>query len=269
MKTKFDQFKLDLQRLSSEGVSLFNAMQNELYPDRMQEHISQVLKKDYNAFKNSLPSFSQSYQKWYSEAQIVIKILLPERLLDFNRLYEPAKTRKDVKLENYVIEDYFKNVTITTGFDKKLIVGPIHAIPVFQQQLNILNAVHSRFESTFYDIHLHLQVELFDAELVSVESLIKNKHYRSAAIICGNVLEKFLQQVCHSNMLKLSKRNPSINEYNDVLKKQEVYDFYTWRSIQGMGDFVKNCLSIKKPDPLQEDVMDLLEGVTKVIRIFL
>ncbi|MBT2560181.1 hypothetical protein J7E50_02960 [Pedobacter sp. ISL-68] len=266
MKANFEHHKAEFKKLSSQGTNLFNAMQDEQFPDRMEAHFTKVLKKDYHAFKKTLPSFSHAYQHWYSQAQVLIKLLLPDRLADFIRLYEQPKNRREVRPETYVIEDYLKNITITTGFDKKIVVSPDAAIPVFQQQLNILNAVEGRFDSILYDIQLHLQAEILDAELASAALLVKNKQFRSAAIICGIVLEKYLAQLAATHNLKIGKRNPSIGDLNDLLKKQEVYDFYTWRFVQGMGDFIKNCYSVKKGEPHQEDLADLLAGVDKVIK---
>lgn len=56
--------------------------------------------------------------------------------------------------ETYVIEDYLRNITITAGFDKKVVVGPDAAIALKQQQLQMLDAVKTTFESTPYDLQL-------------------------------------------------------------------------------------------------------------------
>lgn len=269
MTTNFDRFKADLKSLSDRGALLYNAMQDEQYPARMEEHFQKVLKKDYQIFKKSLPPFIHSYQAWYSEAQALIKLMLPERLADFNRLYEQPKGRREIKAENYVIEDYLKNVTVTAGFDKKVVAGPEAAIPVFQQQLNIFNAIGSRFESTLFDIRLHLQAGLFDAELDSAAALFKNKHFRAAGIICGHVLEKFLVQSCETHHIKPPKKAGSIRACNDLLKDNGVYDFSMWRFIQRMEEIIKICHFNKKAEPSPNELVELVNGVDKVIKMIL
>jgi hypothetical protein len=87
MTTARDQIKAELKRLSNQGVNLFNAMQVEQFPENMESHFTQVLKKDYKAFLKTLPVFAQEYQIWYSAAQAVIRQFLPGRLQDFINLY--------------------------------------------------------------------------------------------------------------------------------------------------------------------------------------
>ena len=43
-------------------------------------------------------------QPWYSEAKVLIRQLLPDRLSDFVRHYEKPKPRKDITYESYRIE---------------------------------------------------------------------------------------------------------------------------------------------------------------------
>lgn len=97
MKTGFDQFSADLKRLYAQGIDLYNAMQNAQFPEQTPAHVTQVLKQDYAAFQKKLPSFEHEYQAWYSEAVSFTRLLLPDRLADFQRLYETLRVRKDVR----------------------------------------------------------------------------------------------------------------------------------------------------------------------------
>jgi hypothetical protein len=45
--TATDQIKSELKRLSTQEVNLFNAIQVEQFPENMEHHFTQVLKKDY------------------------------------------------------------------------------------------------------------------------------------------------------------------------------------------------------------------------------
>jgi hypothetical protein len=266
MNTSVDKLRADFKKLSAQGVNLFNAMHVEQYPERTETHVTNILKKDYEAFKKSLPAFGSAYQAWYSEAQSLVKIFLPDRLSDFTNLYETPKGRKEIKPDNYVIEDYLKDVTITAGFDKKIVASPADAIPVFQQQLNILNSINARFESTLFDFKQLLQADLFDAELLSAKELAKNQFFRSAGAICGVILEKHLDQIRQSHNIKLNKKSPSIADYNDLLKKNDIYDFQQWRLIQYLGQIRDLCSRNKKTAPGAEDISDMIDGVEKVIK---
>lgn len=261
-----DQIKNEIKKLTSQGVNLFNAMQAEQHPERMKQHFEQVLKKDYNAFVQTLPSFYHSYQSWYSAAQMIIRKFLPGRLQDFMALYEAAKARKDIRQDNYVIEDYLKGIVITAGFDKKVVAGPPDAIPVFQQQLNMLNAVSERLDSALFDMQRMLQADLLDAELEAARQLAKSQFLRSAGAICGLVLEKHFQQLCRVHELKAPKKVMTIRDYNELFKKQEIYGFETGRFIGYLADLWLLCCRNKKEMPTSDEVADLIDGTQKVIK---
>lgn len=265
MTVNSELLKADLKRLSAQGVSLFNAMQAEQYPERMEAHFATVLKKDYTAFVKTLPSFIHAYQPWYSAAQEVIRRFLPGRLADFTNLYEPAKNRKDIRPDTYVIEDYLKDVVITTGFDKKVVASPRDAIPVFQQQMSILNAVNERFDTSLFDMNRLLQSELLDAELQAARDLVKNKFLRSAGAICGVILIKHFEQVRNYHQLKI-KKNSTINDYNELFKTQSIYSFAAYRQVGYLYEIWFLCCRNKKDMPTTEEVQSLIDGVEKVIK---
>lgn len=127
------EIKADVKRLHIQGVQLLNAMRDEQFPEQMEAHFMQTLRKDYKEFKKGLPQFKYAYQPWYSEALAVVKVLLPLRYADFVRLYEKPKNRKEITKDNYVIEDYMSDTQVVAVFDKKVIAGPDAAIPAFEQ----------------------------------------------------------------------------------------------------------------------------------------
>ena len=60
--------------------------------------------------------------------------------------------------------------------------------------------------------------DLFDSELDAAEALAKKKFLRGAGAMAGVVLEKHLRQVCSNHSVKISKKAPTINDLNDLLK---------------------------------------------------
>ncbi|OKS84580.1 hypothetical protein [Mucilaginibacter polytrichastri] len=264
--TATDQIKTELKKLANQGVNLFNAMQVEQYPGNMEHHFTNVLKKDYQSFVKTLPVFSQAYQPWYSAAQSVVRQFLPGRIADFTGLYEQPKGRKEVRADNYVIEDYLKKVIVTAGFDKKIVASPSDAIPVFQQQINILNSVFDSLDNVLFKMEQLLQAALLDQELLSARQLAKNQFVRSAGAICGIVLENHLDQICGVHQIKVPKKNLIIKDYNDLLKKHEIYPFETWRYIQHLADlWVLSCRN-KKEIPTIEEANALIDGTEKIIK---
>lgn len=259
MQNNLEKFKKDLKKLVTKGEQLLIAMQYECFPERVAEALGDKA-EDY--IKN-LPRFNDEYQIWYSEAKVLIKQLLPDRLSDFVRHYEKPKSRKEITYENYRIEDYLQGLTVTRGWEKEKIVGTEAAIPQFKQQLAILKSVSARFESSLFDIRQLVQADLFDSELDAARELIKHGFLRGAGAIAGVVLEKHLAQVADNHNIKTRKKHPTISDYNDLLKNGGVLDVPSWRKIQRLADIRNLCDHNKDREPTKEEVEELVDGVEK------
>jgi hypothetical protein len=263
-KDNFEQIKADVKRLHTQGVNLLNAIRDEQFPEQMEQHFTNVLKKNYQEFKKGLPVFKSAYQPWYSEAVAIDKILLPLRHSDFVRLYEKPKVRKEITKDNYVIEDYLSDTVVTAGFDKKIVAGPDAAIPAFEQQFHIVGATLNTIDSTLLDIRREIQAGLLDAELDKAALLAKNKLFRAAGAVTGVVLEKHLEQVCERRHFKIPRK--TIADLNELLKKNAVIDFPVYRHIGLLAELYQLCIQNKKREPEPAEVADLINGTDKVIK---
>jgi hypothetical protein len=267
MLSNLDRYKKDLDSLIAKGDDLHHAIQVECFPEEVEKHLkkSGVTLKE---FTKSLPSFHADYQAWYSEAKVLVKQLLPDRLVDFVGYYEKPKSRKDITHENYKIEDYLQGLRVTRsqGADQKKIAGPDSAIPQFRQQLAILKSVNARFESSLFDIRQLVQADLFDSELDAAEELSKNKFTRAAGALAGVVLERHLAQVCDNHNVKITKKDPTISDLNDALKGAKVIEIPDWRFVQLLADIRNLCGHDKKVEPTSEQVNGLIAGVAKVTK---
>jgi len=223
-------------------------------------------------FFKKLPNFTSQYQSWYSESLAVIKQLLPDRYADFVRHYEKPKGRKSIDFENYRIEDCLQGLTTSRqemaweGGGIKVLAAPEAAIPHFQQQLAILESVKARFESSLFDIQQLVQADLFDSELDAGRELARHKFLRAAGAIAGVVVEKHLGQVCRNHSVKITKKDPTISDLNDLLKGAGVIQLPEWRFIQHLADLRNLCDHNKNVEPTQEQITDLLDGTAKVTK---
>jgi hypothetical protein len=281
MSTNMDRYKKDLNALITKGGQLENSMQYECDPKAFEAEVKKQIATNPHVAKElgepvdtkqvtanvskylkELPSFTRTYQSWYSEAKALIRQVLPDRLADFARHYETPKPRKDITYSNYRIEDYLQNLHVT--FAGQVKVAPNAAIPHFRQQIAILKSCQSRFESSIFEIRQLVQADLLDSELDAARELAKHKFCRAAGAVAGVVLEKHLAQVCVDHTIKISKAKPTINDFNEALKAADVIDVPTWRFVQHLGDIRNLCDHNRKIEPTAAQVDDLVEGVAKI-----
>ena len=263
-----DRYKNDLDALLAKGAGLHNGIQYECDSQEFARAAKSSLGEKAEGFLQALPSFKNEYQPWYSEAKALVRLLLPDRLADFARHYEKPKPRKDITYENYTIEDYLQEISVTrtVGITVSTIVGPDAVIPRFNQQLSIVKSIRERFRSSLFDIRQLAQADLFDSELEVAKELANKKFTRAAGAVAGVVLERHLKEVCGNHGVTIRKKNPQISDLNESLKGADVVDIPQWRSIQYLGDLRNLCAHDKKPEPTMDQVEDLLAGVAKVTK---
>lgn len=214
--------------------------------------------------KTNLLNFRLYYQNWYSKSCLVIKQFLPDRLSDFVNLYKLDK-RKEISNLDYTVYDALIGVQITNGFGE-VKASPKDAIIKFQQQIAILESVLEVLDSNLNNIQQLVQADIFDSEIDTSKELLKKGFVRAAGAICGVVLEKHFSTVLDSHSLSLSKKNPTINDYNELLKNQDIIDIPTWRHIQLLGDIRNLCDHDKKQEPTKDQVQTLIDGTDKIIK---
>lgn len=264
MLSNLDRYKKDFELLITDGLLLDLAMRTECYPEELAGTLEKEFGEKAKKVYKHIPSFKDAYQRWYTQAKVLIKQLVPDRLIDFARHYEKPKLRKDITVENYTIEDYLQGLTITRGLDKENVVGPYAAIPKFRQQLAILNSVKARFESSLFDIRQLVQADLFDSELEAAKELAKHGFLRAAGAVAGVVLEKHLGQVACNHAITTRKQRPTISDLNDLLKSGGVLDIPAWRNVQRLGDLRNLSDHNKQRDPTAEEIIELINGVEKI-----
>lgn len=267
MATNLDRFKKDLDRLIVAGTRLQFAMSRDIQGKaEFEKSIKEQLKDKAADFLKVLPTFNGAYEAWYSESLALLKQLLPDRVANFVSFYEKPKSRKAVDCGNYVIQDYLQGMRVTRGWLEDVVVDKSAALPQFSQQLAILEAAKTRFESSLFEIRQLVQADLFDTELEAARELLKNKFLRAAGAIAGVVLEKHLHQVCDDHSIKITKKNPGIGDLNEILRESAVIDVPQWRHITLLGDIRNLCDHNKKKEPTADQVEDLIAGTDKVLK---
>ncbi len=259
MATKLEVMKDELKSLIKKGSHLYLSMIDDV------QGLPDDFKKDLKKDKIKLPNFKSEYDTWYSEALSVIKQILPDRYSDFVKQYKDEK-RKEIDFLTYGIADYLLGLKTTSHGGTNVVADGSAAVGKMQIQNSILEAASKRFESSLFDIKEVLQADMFDSELMGARELAKKGFVRGGGAVAGVVLEKHLGHVCEMHGHKSRKKHPSISDYYQLLKENDVIDTPKWRFIQHLGDIRNLCDHSKDRDPTKEDVLELVEGVEKVIK---
>lgn len=260
--TNKDKYINDINSLIKRGGFLERGLYKELrneYKDTFDKLSDEQKEKIMKC------SFSDKYNAWYNEALCLVKQLMPERLDEFVSYYKiPKRKDQDISYLSYTISDYLLGVVVKELGQVK--VGGTAAVPKFQQQLQIVLSLKERFESSLYDIKQLVQADMLDSEIDSAKLLLKNGFLRAAGAICGVVLEKHFATICEIRSLRVSKKNPCINDYNQLLKSEGIIDTPTWRKISFIADLRNLCDHNKKEEPTKEQLADMVNETMKIVK---
>jgi len=244
MKSNIERYKKDIEELTKLGDSIFKRM-----------------KKNEN-----LAELRQEFELWYSESFSVVKIILPDRISDFSKMYYDDKKKEGLRnLFQYTPSTIKKGWGFEVVGDEIIPPEPIEiAKSIFDSQIGILKSCEKRFRSSLFDIKQLLQSDIFESELDSSKELNKKGFARAAGAVVGVVLEGHLSQVCNNHNLSVKKSNPTINDYNQLLKDNNIIETPTWRLIQRLGDLRNLCDHKKQKEPTKQEIDELIEGVDKI-----
>ena len=242
MTSNLEKYKSDIKELIKRGEKLLS-----------------ILKTN-----EDLKRFRKNYEVWYSESLVLIKVVLPDRIEDFQKYYEQKGANS---LKKYITYTPPRVDGIGSVFGSYIPAEEVdYARSLFENQLEIVKAAERRFESSLFDIKQLLQADLFDSELDAAQELNKKGFTRGAGAVAGIVLESHLSQVCENHKIKVTKKEPTINDYNQPLKDNGVIEIPTWRFIQHLADLRNLCDHDKKREPKKEEIEELINGVEKITK---
>lgn len=260
METNLTRYKKDIDILIENGLKLQKGLLYELR-DEFKSDFKKLSEEQKTEFAKH--SFKDKYNEWYNEALAIIRQLAPDRLEDFKAYYKLDK-RKDITYTTYTISDYLIGVQVSRLGE--VIVSTKSVISKFEQQYYIVKSLKHRFESSLYDIKQLLQADVFDSEIDSAKELCKKGFYRAAGAICGVVIEKHLSEVCRQHDITVTKKHPVINDYNELLKSNNVINVAIWRNIQRLADLRNMCDHHKDIEPTKDNIEELIAGTDKVLK---
>lgn len=263
MASRIDKLKNEIKTLLDEGLVLMVAWACQ----HDQRVLPRKLTDKEKAFYATI-NIAGRYQLWYSKSSAVVKQLLPDRHAEFIDLYYNAGSSKKLTSDNFRIINALHGKCLSRYQDgiKHEIAGMSSAMVQYNTQYQILKSAQERLDSSLYDMEKILQADLFDSELEAATELNKKGFSRAAGAMAGVVLEKHFETVIKAHALILGKKNPCINDYNQKLKDEGVFDVVTWRFIQHLGALRNLCDHNKGVEPKKEDIDELIAGVDKIMK---
>jgi hypothetical protein len=126
--------------------------------------------------------------------------------------------------------------------------------------------VGARFDTSLFDIRQLVQADLFDSELEAARELAKHGFVRAAGAVAGVVLEKHLAQAATNHNVRMTKKHPTLSDFNDRLRDADVLDVPNWRKLQRLGDIRNLCDHNKNREPTSDEVNELIDGVDKLTK---
>jgi hypothetical protein len=263
MNSNLDKFRNDLKKL----ITLGDTMEMDLSLCALEEEGK--LPEEHKDFKDKINgTFEKDYQRWYTEAHAIIRQLIPDRLKEFEELYKGEGKRKEINSTTYNIQDWLNGTRSGNNiYSGEKYYNDFAIVSMrFRTQLAILKSSQSRFEGSLFDIKQIVQADLFDSELAAARELLKTGFLRGAGVIAGVVLEAHLSQVCRNHNVHSKKKDPTINDFNELLKSTNVLDVPQWRFIQRLGDLRNLCGHKKDREPTADEVTELISGVEKTTK---
>lgn len=158
MLSNIEKYKKDIQKLIETGEAILKKMKDN----------------------KNLAELRQNYEIWYSESFAVIKIILPDRAVDFSKMYYDDKIKKGLKIHFQYTPPISEGISLdftTYSPPKEIDV----AKSIFDSQIGILKSCENKFQSSLFDIKQLLQADVFDSELDAARELNKKGFVRGAA----------------------------------------------------------------------------------------
>lgn len=267
MGNKKDEIKRELNVLIKDAYDILMAEVEDQQPQNKTSSDPKTNEESKNTTKSTKKQPPiVAYNAWYSKALPVVRQLVPERYKEFQDLYMLEKRDiKNISNLNYTISDYLLGLRITRGSE-----DVVNTLAVFYNKLHLQHSIlvgaNERIDSILNDVKGVLQAELFDNELDAANNLLKNGHFRASGALAGVTVERHLGQVAENHKIKLSKKNPTIADFNQIFKDEGILDIPNWRFLQRLSDIRNLCVHKKERDPTKDEVEELIEGTRKIVK---
>jgi hypothetical protein len=198
------------------------------------------------------------YQQWYGVCCQLLQNNMEFRLKEFQDIY---KEPQGGSWGGLCIKD------ILAGEHTTILHAQIFQMGI-DNQCAILESMPEVIRARALEINILATAQLLDDEIAKATYLLKRGFVRAAGAIGGVVLERHLKTLCRlaHPPIKISKKKPTINDLNDLLREHSVLSDADWRKVQWMADIRNACDHDRDPAPRTEDVQEFLRVLDKFIK---
>ena len=203
-------------------------------------------------------AFAGLYLSWYGEAAGVIRLLMPGRLDEFNRLYRQDRRRR-LDHESYCIEDYLLGVSLHGGFGQ---LDAMRAIAArrFHLQLLLLKSLQPALLNNLGDLRHQICRESAGQILGEAWEAAESGQFDLAIKLADIAVRFHLKSLFTRHNLKLPAKD-RLHDLGKVLLKENILSRHGQAE---MAQFGAHCRS--QPGSI-EDVSECLAQAEKIVAL--
>ncbi len=192
------------------------------------------------------------YYNWYDKACRLVRRCLPERLENFESLYNDyiqvwLMKSKDSQVENNAFSLFESG---------------------FRTQRRIIESIAKNFDNPLFNLERDIHHEIYKSEMDIAKDIQAKGHLKIAGAVAGVIIEAHLKTLVAKKDLPTptqNNRRPTMDDYNNALRKDNTYDIATWRLIQRCGDIRNDCAHSNQDKPTPIETNDIIRAAEQII----
>jgi len=254
-----EKTKKELEKLIAQGTSILYAS----YYQYDEEQIPDDKLEDLRGISEVVGDCKKAYHVWYAKASRCVRTLAPDRADEFDLFYSGKKNIKTLNYLDAGITHYLQGIVTTSYQSKQDYYGKFTS--GITEQINIIEGIKENAQNILYHLETEIHFGLLKSEINVAQELKKHKQLRVSGALLGVVIENHLKLSCSNHKITFRKKNPTISDYNEALKKDNVIDTVMWRLISRCSDIRNYCVHSKEREPTSDEIDDLIRATEKII----
>lgn len=207
------------------------------------------------------PAQRREYQKWFSQAQLLVSKYLPSMADELKNLYymppETLESSKDAFVY-FGIRSYLRT---TPGYEMERGFRERFEADI-EQQRGILLAVSQVIDIKALDVAALVTADLVGGELNEARLLLRHGFIRAAGAVAGVALEAHLKLLHDQSGLTYGDSD-TINPLANRLRQASAISLGDEKKCIAMADTRNKCDHKNKEDPMMEEVAELIDDVDR------